>query len=500
MKATKGGRKYKHRAIFLAGAALALFFLLTWCQNIIPSRNLTGLEDKRQLVLTDSPHKSLFPLTWREYVAVVLVFCGSFVSAGSGIGGGGIFISIFILLLGFTITQAVPLGNATVLGGAIANASLNWKKRNPAADRPLIEYDIIFMMEPPTLIGVLLGSFLNQVLPGEVLVVGLLVTLALVAQRTIRKGVALYRLENESRGLLKSIELATEEEESAASDDLETTESATQQLQKSGNGNTPSPLPPVKSAASKTSNNSTTQLVTNQKELVEAAQWEQRLRALVAEERRAPRGELALLTLLLAVLFGLDAVKGTAHVKSTTGVERGSAAYWLVVLAMLLVVGAYFLRARRRVLRRELVRARAGCPWREGDVRWGEGRRALVFPLLCTGAGVVAGLFGLGGGVIKAPLLLEMGVPPGVAAATCAAMVLFTSASAFCSFALFGAVRWGYAAGAAALGLAATLAGQAAVLGAAERRGRPSVIVLCVGAVLVLSALAIAAHSAVAGV
>ncbi|CAM9743536.1 unnamed protein product, partial [Heterosigma akashiwo] len=318
-------------------------------------------------------------------VAVVLVFCGSFVSAGSGIGGGGIFISIFILLLGFTITQAVPLGNATVLGGAIANASLNWKKRNPAADRPLIEYDIIFMMEPPTLIGVLLGSFLNQVLPGEVLVVGLLVTLALVAQRTIRKGVALYRLENESRG-----------------------------------------------------NNSTTQLVTNQKELVEAAQWEQRLRALVAEERRAPRGELALLTLLLAVLFGLDAVKGTAHVKSTTGVERGSAAYWLVVLAMLLVVGAYFLRARRRVLRRELVRARAGCPWREGDVRWGEGRRALVFPLLCTGAGVVAGLFGLGGGVIKAPLLLEMGVPPGVAAATCAAMVLFTSASAFCSFALFG--------------------------------------------------------------
>ena len=42
----------------------------------------------------------------------------------------------------------------------------------------------------------------------------------------------------------------------------------------------------------------------------------------------------------------------------------------------------------------------------------------MLFPELSTLAGAVAGLFGVGGGIIKAPLMLELGVPPDVAAAT----------------------------------------------------------------------------------
>jgi uncharacterized membrane protein YfcA len=42
----------------------------------------------------------------------------------------------------------------------------------------------------------------------------------------------------------------------------------------------------------------------------------------------------------------------------------------------------------------------------------------------------VAGLFGLGGGVVKAPLMLELGVLPEVAAATSTTMIAFTSMAA----------------------------------------------------------------------
>ena len=31
-------------------------------------------------------------------------------------------------------------------------------RRHPAADRPLIDYDVILMMEPLTMLGALLGS------------------------------------------------------------------------------------------------------------------------------------------------------------------------------------------------------------------------------------------------------------------------------------------------------------------------------------------------------
>jgi len=39
----------------------------------------------------------------------VLVFVGGVLCAGGGIGGGGIYIPIYILLLGFTAHEAIPL-------------------------------------------------------------------------------------------------------------------------------------------------------------------------------------------------------------------------------------------------------------------------------------------------------------------------------------------------------------------------------------------------------
>jgi hypothetical protein len=34
-------------------------------------------------------------------------------------------------------------------------------RRHPAADRPLIDYDVILMMEPLTMLGALLGSMVR---------------------------------------------------------------------------------------------------------------------------------------------------------------------------------------------------------------------------------------------------------------------------------------------------------------------------------------------------
>ena len=57
-------------------------------------------------------------------------------------------------------------------------------------------------------------------------------------------------------------------------------------------------------------------------------------------------------------------------------------------------------------------------------------KRAIVrYPSLCMFAGVAAGLLGIGGGMVKGPLLLEMGVLPQVASATSATMILFTASA-----------------------------------------------------------------------
>ena len=83
--------------------------------------------------------------------------------------------------------------------------------------------------------------------------------------------------------------------------------------------------------------------------------------------------------------------------------------------------------------------AAAGRKFVEGDVEWNT-RSTVIYPVLCILAGFFAGLFGVGGGIIKGPLMLEMGVLPPVAAANAATMILFTTGIAALTFLLFGAI------------------------------------------------------------
>merc|ERR1719361_933922 len=93
------------------------------------------------------------------------------VAAGGGIGGGGVLVPTYIFVLGFDPKYAIPLSNCTILGSSISNLILNVNKRHPYADRPLIDWDIMLMMEPLTIVGALLGTFINVLLPPWVITV-----------------------------------------------------------------------------------------------------------------------------------------------------------------------------------------------------------------------------------------------------------------------------------------------------------------------------------------
>jgi len=60
-------------------------------------------------------------------------------------------------------------------------------------------------------------------------------------------------------------------------------------------------------------------------------------------------------------------------------------------------------------------------------------------PLLFTG------LFGIGGGIVKGPLMLEMGLLPAVSSATSSYMILFTAVTAALNYAIMGALDPYYA-------------------------------------------------------
>ena len=64
-------------------------------------------------------------------------------------------------------------------------------------------------------------------------------------------------------------------------------------------------------------------------------------------------------------------------------------------------------------LHRHEVKERGGYPYVEGDIKW-DACATVVYPVVCTVAGFFAGMFGVGGGIVKGPLMLAMGVHPKV--------------------------------------------------------------------------------------
>lgn len=95
-------------------------------------------------------HKPLHPIDGWDVTGVGLATIGLMIAAAGGIGGGGILVPLYILVLGFDPKHAIPLSNITIFGGAITNTVLNLSKRHPDADRPLVDWDLILVMEPLT--------------------------------------------------------------------------------------------------------------------------------------------------------------------------------------------------------------------------------------------------------------------------------------------------------------------------------------------------------------
>jgi Sulfite exporter TauE/SafE len=131
--------------------------------------------------------KPLLPLEVGDYFGFIAAVVALLIAAGGGIGGGGLLVPIFLLVMDFPVKHAVSLSNVTVFGGAVANALLNAQKTHPLANRPLIDWNLLAMMEPLTMVGALIGADLNEILPDVVVVVLLVLLLGYTGIKTLEK-------------------------------------------------------------------------------------------------------------------------------------------------------------------------------------------------------------------------------------------------------------------------------------------------------------------------
>ncbi|XP_028054898.1 sulfite exporter TauE/SafE family protein 2-like isoform X2 [Camellia sinensis] len=113
----------------------------------------------------------------------------------------------------------------------------------------------------------------------------------------------------------------------------------------------------------------------------------------------------------------------------------------------------------------------------------------LIFPVMAMFAGILGGVFGIGGGMLISPLLLQVGIAPEVTAATTSFMVFFSSTMSAMQYLLLGMDHTYGAIGFTLVCFVASLVGLMVLQRAMELYGRASLIVFSVGTVMALSTI-----------
>jgi uncharacterized membrane protein YfcA len=422
-------------------------------------------------------HKPLFPLDSSDYWGFFFATIGLMIAAGGGVGGGGVLVPIYILVMGFSPKHAIPLSNITVFGGAVANTLLNVSKRHPDANRPLVDWDLILVMEPLTIAGALIGAFLNKVLPETLLILLLVILLTFTAWETLFKAVKMYKKETAATKAAQESELVKLAAKVLDDDGDEAEESLLNNAE---------------------TRDDEEEQVEHDKRVGELqSDLDKELAQIYEDETQMPMANIKILVALFVVVLAVNLLKGGGAFRSPLGIRCGSNGFWFSNLLMMVWIVAITIYVRHYLVKKHHHKVAVGYEFIDGDIKWDE-RATIVYPVICAAAGFFAGMFGVGGGIVKGPLLLAMGVHPKVSSASSACMILFTSFTATTSFIVFGLLLPDYAVLLSVMGFVTTYIGQVGLTYLMNKSGRNSLIAFSIGGVVALSAVLMTIQSLMA--
>ncbi|TMW56182.1 hypothetical protein Poli38472_008830 [Pythium oligandrum] len=481
------------------------------------SRNARGEEVKASYCI----EKDLFdPFTWDDVLASVLAFMSTALGSGCGVGGGGLLVPAFILVIGLSPKHAIPLSKATIFGNAIAIYLFNLRRKHPVKPNvPIINYAVASIMEPTTLIGSIFGVMMNHVLPNWLILFLLISLLSYVTKKTYDKGTKIRRKEiAREQGILKSVLKGRKggggrgrswsifrhfDWKIAAKRWLEVTRQNRKlravRAEDEEDFKTLPPLEPEmpQSAVTLLEKNETTKDTKEKPARSDFDGDDSRMSTIRQSLERKDadifplRVIIPLFTAWLVVLLQA-LLRGGHGAGSIIGVKCNSVEYWFLTLLPVFVLTILTWRIGYHLRLENRLRVLSDYKFLESDIHW-TWERVTKFPVYCVSAGVAAGLLGIGGGMVKGPIMLDMGVLPPVQSATASYMILYTSSSTTLQFAVAGQYpgtkQYDYVMWFAFVGFLGGFCGQKVVAYLVKKYKRESIMVYILAGTIGLSAV-----------
>ena len=468
-------------------------------------------------ILFSNKHLAILPFI--RSVGTIFWFLTAGIATACGVGGGGIYVPLGILLLRFPPKSSSGLSQASIFGASLGGILVNLRKhhpnehmrdtkgtpsenhpgkiksyekdKGPAAiendraaylaegdgkrkfyTRPVIDYDMALFLAPMEMAGAVLGVIFQRLFPDWLFVSLAAIVLGFTSFKTFQKFKSKHKQEKEDRAAFTRLSaLETEHNNKEAGLD-ERTNGSIEMTQTEKNVETDY----AKMDSSKS------------EEEDDPVELEKRRNFLQHDSRQYPIEKIAYLILLWVGLTVITFLKGGKGVDSVIGVTCQDPGYYILLAAQFLwTLGFAAFFAVKNVKMTQAKQA-VNYPFLETDVLW-DSKHTWNYASVTFVAGIVAGLIGIGGGMVLGPLMLVMGVHPSVSTATTASMILLTSSSVAVMFVMSGLVPWEYAVYFFSVCLVGAYIGKTKIDAYVKRTGMASILIGCLAGIIGLATI-----------
>ncbi|XP_020518310.1 sulfite exporter TauE/SafE family protein 3 isoform X3 [Amborella trichopoda] len=377
---------------------------------------------------------------WRIILGSIIGFFGAAFGSIGGVGGGGIFVPMLTLIIGFDAKSSTAISKCMIMGAAGSTVYYNLKLRHPTLDVPIIDYDLALLFQPMLMLGISIGVAFNVIFADWMVTVLLIILFFGISTKAFMKGVETWKKET----TLKK----------EAAEHLESSKSNV--LASGGEEVEYTPLPSGPDNGSAQSNASRDAEVS----VIENVYWK----------------ELGLLVFVWVAFLVLQIMK--------TNTTTCSVEYWVLnFLQVPIAMGVSLYEAVSLYKGWRVIASNgdAGTNWKIHQ---------LVLYCFCgILAGIVGGLLGVGGGSILGPIFLELGVPPQVSSATATFAMIFSSSMSVVEYYLLKRFPVPYAAYFVLVAAVAAFVGQHVVRKIIILLGRASLIIFILSFVIFMSTI-----------
>lgn len=361
-------------------------------------------------------------------------------------------------------------------------------------------------LAPMEMAGAVLGVLIQKILPNWLYLFTAAVILGFTAKKTFHKWWDTRAKEMAKQAKLDSDATSQEKEALAATTDGENPKSSTiTTTTEIGQGPTPSSskdggeeieitanIPDlVANEDDKSSSDPDEGLVDSQagdEIFMDAEKIAKRIFFLERDSRQYPVEKLVCFGVLWIGLTLLTFFKGGKGVESLVGIDCTSPWYGVLIGIQFLWTFGFAAYFGMKLMRETTVKKSVGYPFHSQDVLW-DFQKTRFYAFFTFVAGIVAGLIGIGGGMVLGPLMLVMGIYPRVSTATTATMIVLTSSSVAILYITSGLVPWEYALTFFCTCFTGALIGKTYIDGYVKKTGKSSVLIFLLAMIIALATL-----------